>query len=595
MLTFYDFEVFKHNWMVVLIDPEHIDTPVEVVDDADALTAYYESHMNDIWVGFNSRHYDQYILKGILTGCKPWDINEWIITKHQPGWSYSFLLRKIFLINYDVMPLNSSLKQLEGMQGHNIYESGVDFRIDRPLNQKEIRETLQYCTNDVRETMNVFAANISDFNALLWLVKEFNFPLSYMSKTKAQISAEILECEPVERTDEWDIQVLPCIQLKDRDRTLTVKRKKKKDDPEDSGDKKVETIQGRPDRWFMTQKYQDYRYYTICKVAGVDHQFGWGGIHGARKQYHYRCDADHLMLHVDVASYYPRLMIFHNLLTRNAKRPERFPEIYHQRLKLKHEGKKKEQAPLKIVINGTFGICKDANNKAYDPRNANLICVNGQLMLLDLIEHLEAIDSFELIQSNTDGLIIKIHRDDFDAVDDVCYEWESRCNMELEFDYIQEIWQGDVNNYVFTQYDGKVERKGAYVKELSPMDNDLPIINKALVDCMLHGIPVEQTIRSEKSLIAFQKICKLSSKYDYVTHNGKKYFNKCYRVFASRDPSDGPVKKIKSADKRSDKFGNTSIHSFIENGDISDVGIPSKLDLDWYIELAEKRLVKFMG
>ena len=591
MLTFYDFEVFKHNWMVVLIDPEHIDTPVEVVDDADALAAYYESHMNDIWVGFNCRHYDQYILKGILTGCKPWDINEWIIIKHQPGWSYSSLLRKIFLINYDVMPLNSSLKQLEGMQGHNIYESGVDFRIDRPLTPEEIRETLQYCRNDVLETMNVFSANISDFNALLWLVKEFNFPLSYMSKTKAQISAEILECEPVERTDEWDIQVLPCIQLKDRDRTLTVKRKKKKDDPEDSGDKKVETIQGRPDRWFMTHKYQDYRYYFICKVAGVDHQFGWGGIHGARKQYHYRCDADHLMLHVDVASYYPRLMIFHNLLTRNAKRPERFPEIYHQRLKLKREGKKKEQAPLKIVINGTFGICKDATNKAYDPRNANLICVNGQLMLLDLIEHLEAVDSFELIQSNTDGLIIKIHRDDFDAVDDVCYEWESRCNMELEFDYIQEIWQKDVNGYMFTQYDGKIERKGAYVKELSPLDNDLPIINKALVEYMLHGIPVEQTINACDELIQFQKICKLSAKYDHVTHNGRKYFNKCYRVFASKRSTDGPVKKVKPG--REDKFGNTSIHSFLNGSDITGAPVPAYLDRQWYIELAEKRLRQY--
>ena len=591
MLTFYDFEVFRYNWMVVLIDPEHIDTPVEVVDDTDAITAYYESHVNDIWVGFNSRHYDQYILKGILTGCKPWDINEHIIIKHQPGWSYSSLLRKIFLINYDVMPLNSSLKQLEGMQGHNIYESGVDFRIDRPLTPEEIRETLQYCRNDVLETMNVFSANISDFNALLWLVKEFNFPLSYMSKTKAQISAEILECEPVERTDEWDIQVLPCIQLKDRNRTLTVKRKKKKDDPEDSGDKKVETIQGRPDRWFMTHKYQDYRYYFICKVAGVDHQFGWGGIHGARKQYHYRCDADHLMLHVDVASYYPRLMIFHHLLTRNAKRPERFPEIYHQRLKLKHEGKKKEQAPLKIVINGTFGICKDPTNKAFDPRNANLICVNGQLMLLDLIEHLEAIDSFELIQSNTDGLIIKIHRDDFDAVDDVCWEWESRCNMELEFDYIQEIWQKDVNNYVFTQFDGKIERKGAYVKDLNPLDNDLPIINKALVEYMLHGIPVEQTINSCDELIQFQKICKLSAKYDYVTHNGRKYYNKCYRVFASKRSTDGPVKKVKPG--REDKFGNTSLHSFLDGSDITGAPVPAYLDRQWYIELAEKRLRQY--
>lgn len=589
-----DFEVTRYDWMVVLIDPEDIDNPYRVVNDPDRMNGIYEDYKEDIWIGFNSRHYDQYILKGILTGCDPWKINDWIITKHQPGWSYSELLRKIFLINYDVMPLNSSLKQLEGMQGHNIYESDVPFDIDRKLSAEEIKEMLTYCENDVRETMNVFISNVSDFNALLWLVKEFKFPLAYMGKTKAQISAEILECVKTDREDEWDISTLPCLQLKDKDRTLTVKRKKKKDDPEDTGtDKKVEVITGRPDEWFRTEKYQDYRYYFECKVAGVPHQFGWGGIHGAKKQYHYRCDPDHLMLHVDVASYYPRLMIFHNLLTRSARHPERFKEIYERRLQLKHEGKKKEQAPLKIVINGTYGICKDATNKAYDPRNANLICVNGQLLLMDLIEHLEAVDSFELIQSNTDGLIIKIMRSDFDQVDDICYEWESRCNMELEFDYIREIWQKDVNNYVFIQYDGKIERKGAYVKELNPMDNDLPIINKAIVDYMLHGIPVEQTINSCDDLIQFQKICKLSSKYDYVTHNGRKYTNKCYRVFASSRETDGAVKKVKSAAGREDKFGNTSIHSFLDGGDVTGKTVPAYLDKDWYIELAEKRLKQY--
>ena len=590
-MLFYDFEVTKFDWMVVAIDPERIDKPYEIINSPEDISSIYEQYREDIWVGFNSRHYDQWILKGILTGCKPWDINKHIIIDKQPGWSYSSLLRKIPLINYDVMPLNTSLKQLEGMQGHDIYESSIPFNIDRPLTADEIKEMIMYCRNDVHETMNVFAANISDFNALLWLVKEFQFPLSYMSKTKAQISAEILECEPVSRSDEWDIYTLPCLQLKDLNRILTVKRKKKKDDPDGSNDKKVVIIRSRPDQWFMNPDYQDYRYYFECKIAGVDHQFGWGGIHGARKQYHYRCDPEHLMLHVDVASYYPRLMIFHNLLTRNARHPERFQEIYHRRIQLKREGKKKEQAPLKIVINGTFGICKDANNKAYDPRNANLICVNGQLLLMDLIEHLAAVDSFELIQSNTDGLIIKIRRDDFEQVDDICYEWESRCKMELEFDYIQEIWQKDVNNYVFTQFDGKIERKGAYVKDLNPMDNDLPIINAALNNYMLQGIPVEQTINSCTELIQFQKICKLSTKYEYVTHNGSKYTNKCYRVFASLRDSDGAVRKVKG--KRADKFGNTSLHSFMNNSDITGAPVPDYLDKEWYINLANERLKQY--
>ena len=592
-MIFYDFEVFKYNWLIVAIDPEDDEfyKPYIIWDDPEALEELYNNYKEDIWVGFNSRHYDQYILKTILCGLSAWECNDWIINKHQPGWSFSSLLKNIFLINYDVMPLNSSLKQLEGFQGHNIHESSVDFKIDKPLTEAEKAETTKYCLNDVEETINVFLENVNDFNALLWLVKEYKFPLSYMSKTKAQISADILQCEPVDRGDEWDLSVLPCIQLQDKKRWLTIKRKKKKGEPT-VADKRVGRVFMRPDEWFLDPKYQDYRLYFETEVAGVEHTLAWGGIHGGRKQYHYKCDANHLMIHVDVASYYPRLMIFHNLLTRNAKKPELFKHIYERRIELKRAGKKKEQAPLKIVINGTYGICKDAQNKAYDPRNANLICVNGQLMLLDLIEHLEAVKSFELIQSNTDGLIIKIHRRDFELVDDICYEWEERNNMELEFDFIKEIFQKDVNNYVFTQFDGKVERKGAYVKELGPMDNDLPVLNKALIDYMLKGVPVERTISNCNELIMFQKIGKLTSNYEYVTWNDQKFYNKCFRMFASACDTDGPIKKIK-ADGRADKFANTSVNSFIENGDITGVKVSARLDKSWYVAEAIKRLEQY--
>lgn len=564
-ILFYDFEVFRYNWLVVAIDPQK-KKPFIIWDDAKALKKLYESYEEDIWIGFNSRHYDQYILKGILCGFDAWKINDYIINKNQPGWSYSSLIRKIFLINYDVAPLNNSLKQLEAFQGHNIHESDVDFTIQRPLTDDEKAETVKYCTNDVVETINVFNANINDFKALLWLVKEYNFPLSYMSKTKAQISAEILECVKTDRNDEWDLFTLPCLRLSKYKAAA---------------------------KWFLDKANHDYSKKFSMVVAGLKHLLAWGGIHGALEKYHYRCDKNHIMLHVDVESYYPRLMIFHNLLTRSAKKPERFKGIFDRRMQLKHEGKKKEQAPLKIVINGTYGIKKDPTNKAYDPRNANLICVNGQLLLLDLIEKLEAVPSFKLIQSNTDGLIIKIARKDFDLVDDICYEWETRTDMKLGFDYIKEIFQKDVNNYLFIDYEGNVERKGAYVKELSSMDNDLPIINKALVDYMLKGVSVETTINSCDSLVDFQKICKLSSKFDHVIHNNKTYTNKCYRVFASNSALDGTIYKVKQAESRYFKFANTSERSFIENGDITKAKVQAKLNKNWYINLAKERLKQY--
>ena len=567
MLPFYDFEVFKYDWLVVIIDPVTKEETV-IVNDIEKLTAYYEAHKNEIWCGYGNRHYDQYILKGLLCGFDPFRISDFIISLNEAGYKFSKLLNKFSMINFDVGLLDKSLKQLEGFQGHNIHESNVDFKIDRKLTQAEIDETITYCRNDVKETINVFLECKSEFDALLGLVNMFQLPLTAMNYTKAQISAEILGCETTKFNDEWDLVFLPCIVLN-----------------------KYSFVKD----WFENPDNQSEKMERIVNVCGVPHTFGLGGLHGAIPQYHHKCEPDELMLHVDVASYYPSLMIYWNLLTRASKHPERFKEIYDLRLKLKHEGKKKEQAPLKIVLNGTFGICKDKKSKAYDPRTASSICINGQLLLLDLLEKLEEVPSFNLIQSNTDGLIIKIKAKDFEAVDDICYEWEHRTKMNLEFDYIKEIFQKDVNNYIFIQFDGKIERKGGYVKELSAIDNDLPIINKAITDCILHGISPEKTILECDSLIMFQKIVKLTKKYRSVLHNGIEYSNKCYRVFASNRYEDGPILKCKlfKGHERKDKPANTPDHCFIDNSDIQNAKIPKNLDKNWYVALAKERLHQF--
>ena len=68
-MIFYDFEVFEKDWLAVFIDvtnkKEHV-----IINSPDKLKALYEANRKDIWVGFNNRHYDQYIMKGILLGIK---------------------------------------------------------------------------------------------------------------------------------------------------------------------------------------------------------------------------------------------------------------------------------------------------------------------------------------------------------------------------------------------------------------------------------------------------------------------------------------------------------------------------------------------
>ena len=611
-MIFFDFEVTKYDWLVVLKNPEKRTRDV-IVNDKEALEEYHKNNIDEIWVGYNSRGYDQHILKAILGDFNPYEMSNWIIIKGKSGYQFNSQINKIPLLNYDVMTTMHSLKQLEGFMGNNIKETSVPFDIDRKLNEKEIQDMITYCDSDVDNLIEVFIERLDDFNAHINLIKTFDLPISNVSKTQAQLSAIILGCsKPFEpRDDEWDISIVDTLRLK-----------------------KYSFVKD----WFLRNK-GDYSNSLTVDIAGVPHVFGWGGLHGAREKYH----ATGLILHVDVNSYYPSLMIEYNFLTRNCRNANKFKEIYDYRLQLKREGKKKEQAPYKIVLNGTYGISKDKYSTAYDPLQANNVCINGQLLLLDLIEKLETIDGFELIQSNTDGLIIKVPDTDyhFNMVDDICYEWETRTKMGLGFDYVKEIYQKDVNNYLFVDIDGKLERKGAYVKDNKRLDNDMPILNTALVNYMVNKIPVEETIEKCTKLIDFQKIVRVSSKYklgaigfdigknitkvckyekygsctkynklcSYKQPSRAKCFemsinvintrepiiltDKTFRVFASNDSSDGYIGKMKDEHATLEKFANTPDRMFIVNENINGKEISDKLDKKWYIDLAKKRLNDF--
>ena len=542
---------------MVLINPDKRTEEV-IVNDEKALTVYYEANKEDIWTGYNSNYYDQFILRGIMCGFNPKKVNDWIIVKQKSGWQFSSMFYKIPLLSYDVMFGTNSLKQLEGYMGNAIKETSVPFDIDRKLTPQEIKETVEYCKSDVKNTIEIFMRTLNDFNAILNLIKTFKLPLKYISKTKAQLSAIILGCQRKDWNDEFDITIVPTLRIGKYGKIL---------------------------EWF--KNYNDYSASLECEVAGVKHQFGIGGVHGALEQYH----SKGLIIHVDVTSYYPSLMIKYGLLTRNCSHPEKFKDIYDTRVELKKAGKKKEQAPYKIVLNGTYGISKDKMSLAYDPRQANNVCINGQLLLIDLIDKLEAIEGFELIQSNTDGLIIKIPDTDkhFNQLDDICFEWEQRTGMGLGFDFIDEIWQKDVNNYIFRDVDGKLERKGGYVKELSDLDNNLPIVNTAIVNYLTKGISPETTILFCDDLKQFQMICKISSKYKCLIHNGKPLTEKCVRVFASKN-NDGGLYKLHQNKTKPDKFPSTPENCFIVNDDVNNMSVPAKLDRQFYINMAKERL-----
>lgn len=561
MLHFYDFEVFSKDWLVVIINPIE-KTENVIVNDVDRLKEYYDAHKDEIWIGYNSRHYDQYILKGILAGFNPKEVNDYIIVEGKKGWSFSTLLRKFPLNNYDVFhaATDRGLKTHEGFMGNNIKESSVDFNIQRKLTSSELAETIKYCTHDVEQTIEVFLHRKNEFDARMNLIKMFNMSLSAVNNTDAQLTAVVLDAKRQSRDDEFDIEFPPTLRVK----------------------KYQEIVD-----WYKNPLNLDYTKSLETDVAGVPHIFAWGGIHGAIPQYF----GEGIFINMDVRSYYPSLMIRYNWLSRNVKDPKKFEEIYHQRVAYK-KAKDLRQEPLKNVLNGTYGASKDKFNALYDPRQANNVCVGGQLLLLDLIEHLEG--HCQIIQSNTDGILVKINSwDDYDTIDNIAYEWESRTGMVLEFDLFKKVFQKDVNNYVMIDFDGNYKTKGAYVKKLNDLDYDLPIVNEALVKFMTKGESIEDTVNNCTELKKFQKIVKVSGKYLYGLKDGKKLTDRTFRVFASNRPDDTGIFKLKTESSNPEKFANTPEKCFIDNEDINSKSIPKYLDKSWYIEVAKDRLNQF--
>lgn len=290
---------------------------------------------------------------------------------------------------------------------------------------------------------------------------------------------------------------------------------------------------------------------------------------------------------------YPATMINYKTLSRNVKYPKKFEEIRDQRLVFK-AAKDSRQGPFKIVLNSTFGASKDKYNALFDPLQANNTCINGQLLLIDLLEKLEIAfgNKLQLIQVNTDGILVKLE-DEFLYPDyvAVCKEWEERTMFDLEHDRYCKVIQKDVNNYIIIDDKGDVKRKGAVVKKQSPIDYDLPIINEAVVQLAVNGTPIQHTINSCNELIKFQKVIKSTSKFDGMEHNGKFIKEKVCRVFATRDTRQGPITKLKEG--RTFKIGDTPDNVVICNQNIIGKEVPAALDRNWYIDLAVKRAVAF--
>lgn len=591
----FDCEVFAHDWLFVFKEIATGEYTV-IHNDNDAVVAFMER--NPFLGGFNNKHYDNFILKGVMCGLTPEqikEINDLIIVEEVNGWDIPVLREyRVYFDSFDLMDdcqVGLSLKAIEAHLGIPIEETEVDFNITHRLSEKELQETIYYCKYDVDATEKLYHLRQAYLKNKVTLGKARNLTdRQAMYMTNAKLTSVYLKAQKPEKpwNDERNYQYPEKLLRQYIPQGVFDFFDRMKDDriPNDE---------------LFSSKLEIMVGVCPCTIA-------YGGIHGAIPTYVEEATETRTIRNKDVASYYPHLMTLMGYCSRNMPSPKMFEDTLEERVAAKKAGDKATANALKLVLNTTYGAMlngKDgtAFNDLYDPLMGRSVCISGQLFLLELSEHLIAeCPTLKIIQLNTDGIMVSFDHEDEAKYQEITQEWQDRTGFELEEDFIRKIVQKDVNNYVEVPADGgepKV-KGGQLVRGIAPagafnINNNAVVVARAIKQYFIDGTPPEETIAASENILDFQLITKAGGKYSQCYHlvGGEKVIvQKVNRVYAVSDKSKGTVYKTHAVTGRDAKVAGLPTHCAIDNNNNLSIEV---VDRKWYVKLAKKYINDFLG
>lgn len=224
-------------------------------------------------------------------------------------------------------------------------------------------------------------------------------------------------------------------------------------------------------RWFNSQN-ENVEPHVYAEINGFKiGPFGVGGLHGSITDGTIGCTPDTAIIDIDVKSYYPNLAIKNRLFPKHLS--ERYCDIYEDIYEQRKSYPKNHpiNKALKLALNGSFGDSGSPYSPFFDLSYLYGTTVNGQLLLCMLIEYLVPIPGLEMIQVNTDGITVKIPRNQIGRMHEVMDWWQSYTQLELEEVEYNRMWIRDVNNYIAETMSGEIKRKGAY-ENLPPAERN---------------------------------------------------------------------------------------------------------------------------
>jgi len=391
------------------------------------------------------------------------------------------------------------------MHYHNVQEYDGDF--NNYLPKDSIDDMIKYNINDVESTEELLNRLKEDLDLRLFIEQEYGLNVLSMDQTK--IGEKILEkkyCDsmhitsrelknmgsPMDYIPLKDV-ILPFIAYKNPKLKAVLEDMKKQ----------------------IVYSKERKGYEKKFVLSNVEYSVGVGGIHSIHTPKIFLPKENEFIMHSDVASMYPSFIIQYNWIPRHLGKTfyDVYSNIYYERIESKHSGQKLKATVFKYALNAVTGKMQQETSWMYDPFTVFKIRINGQLVLLMLVDRLLELDC-EIVQVNTDGVVYICKKNNFDKVQEVIKEIEQLTRLNFETDRYEAFYQYAINDYfgIIEGYSQShnpklIEKKGMFIsdydksrlgKGLAPM-----VIPKAVINYFLTKQPVSEFVRKDKDIRDF--------------------------------------------------------------------------------------------
>ena len=617
-VTVYDIEVFPNVFHCCCRDTETDKLyTFEISQRKNQLTElvnffYYNNNGTRMFCGYNNKHYDDVIINYIIDFyyklsnlsymriCQSlFNLSSTIVnseegdTERFKRWKYANYFESMDLLTLQFSSkLRVGLKEMQiTMHYHNVQEYDGDF--NQTLHPNDIDNMIEYNINDVDSTTELLSRLNKDIALRAFIEKEYGINAYSMDSVKfgetllakkyceaTGLSKRQLEMmrSPMDYIPLKDV-ILPFIKYKNPKLQTVLE------------DMKGQVVYSKERKGYEKQ----------FALSNTRYSIGVGGIHSINTPRIYVPNDNEYIGHADVASMYPSFIVQYKWIPRHLGEEfwQVYAGIYHERIEAKHNGQKLKSDALKLTLNSVTGKMQQETSWMYDPFSVFKIRINGQLVLLMLVDRLLELGC-EIVQVNTDGVMYVSNKNLYNRIGEAIKEVEDITKLSFETDRYEAFYQYAVNDY-FGVIDGwseshdpkLIERKGMFITENRLGKGMAPVvIPKAVINYFLTKEPVADYIKRQTDIKDFLMTQRVDKKFsveygDKLVQRISRYYastNGCY-LYKVKD-EDG----VKSYTNMLTKSGVTILNK------LDDIPIQSrKINYQYYISEANKIVADFIN